>query len=232
MSADPYIQTRAVHVPGLRNNQADALSRNRQVTEVESLIDQREQSLNSLVVKQLFQRLGYPHLDLFASKNNFKLPRWYSWGKDPGALAWNAFSRKWDEYAYAFPPHSILRRVIHKIKQDKALVILIAPYWPHSPWTSDLLEMLVDLPIPLPPRQDLRLQEGTYHDNPRFWKLTAWKVSGDPTLPEDFRRNLFTPSTIYAWSLHRTVVGLRMLVSQQESGSLSGRCSLCPPVSK
>ena len=191
---DKHIQLRAVHVPGLLNQMADALSRNQEVSISEVQLDQREWSLNSQVVEQLFQRLGTPSLDLFASRTNYKLPLWYSWAKEPAALAWNAFSQKWDSFAYAFPPHSILRRVIHKIKQDKALVILIAPFWPHSPWISDLLEMLVDLPIRLPVRQDLLLQEGTYHDNPQFWKLTAWKVSGNPTLPRDFRKKLSVPS--------------------------------------
>ena len=188
------IQLQAMVVPGDLNCEADAISRISILVSPSSVLDQREWVLNQQVANQLFHRLGFPVLDLFASRNNFKLPRWFSWDRDNNAEAWNAFSQSWDVFAYAFPPHAILRRVIQKIKADKPLVILIAPYWPQSPWLSDLLEMLVDLPVVLPSRHDLLHQQGLFHDNPSFWKLVAWKVSGNPIGPRVFRTRLLTLS--------------------------------------
>ena len=156
------------------------------------VLDHRVWSLHKDVVHQIFLRFGFPQLDLFASKNNFKLPRWYSLNRDPNAEAWNAFSQEWSLYAYAFPPHVILRRVIEKVKSDRATIILIAPYWPQSPWVSDLLHLLVDLPVILPIRQDLLQQQGLFHRDPKFWKLVAWKISGNSIEPEAFRSRLLT----------------------------------------
>jgi hypothetical protein len=170
------------------------LSRNIEVGVAEPLLDQREWSLHKDVMNQIFLRFGFPVLDLFASRNNYKLQRWFSLARDPLAEAWNAFSQTWVLYGYAFPPHAILRRVIEKVKSDKATLILIAPYWPQSPWMSDLLMLLIDLPLLLPNRQDLLQQQGIFHRDPKFWKLAAWKISGDTTKTEDFRRRLLTLS--------------------------------------
>jgi hypothetical protein len=87
--------------------------------------------------------------------------------------------------------------VISKIIREKAMVLLIAPAWPDRPWFSTLLHLLVEPPVRLPVRQDLLSQKGQYHSNPEFLKLTAWKVSGDPSLGEEFRRRLLrSPSVL------------------------------------
>ena len=64
------VEIRAVHIAGLDNGLADYLSRER--------VKPTEWSLNEGVVKRLFSILGRPHVDLFAHKNNAKLPTYCS----------------------------------------------------------------------------------------------------------------------------------------------------------
>nr|CAH7752488.1 unnamed protein product [Callosobruchus chinensis] len=52
----------------------------------------------------------------------------FSWGPDPDSFGVDAFTLDWsDYYFYAFPPFSLINRVVSKIKTDKATGILIAP---------------------------------------------------------------------------------------------------------
>ncbi|KAJ1204843.1 hypothetical protein NDU88_000281 [Pleurodeles waltl] len=52
----------------------------------------------------------------------FEFPRWHSLS--------NAFRRKWNSgLLYTFPPIPLLPRVLKKIRQDRAQVILVAPDW-------------------------------------------------------------------------------------------------------
>ena len=66
---------------------------------------------------------------LFASALNFQLP-WYC-SRCPEALAWriDALSFPWTNLRlYAFPPFSLLPRILNKIAQDEADLLLVAPY--------------------------------------------------------------------------------------------------------
>ena len=76
-------------------------------------------------------------------------------------------------------------------------VTLIAPVWPNQIWFPQLLRNLIDLPILLPPTQDIVTNpEGLTH--PMAMKghlpLAAWPVSGDPTAQKDFRIELSASS--------------------------------------
>lgn len=71
---------------------------------------------------QLISRiLGCPEIDLFATHNNFKCPKFVSWFPDPAAFAVDAFTIDWGTYYfYAFPPFSMILRTINKIISDHA----------------------------------------------------------------------------------------------------------------
>ena len=92
--------------------------------------------------------------------------------------------------SYAFPPIVILNRVIAKIRREQARAILIAPNWPQRSWFSQLLYMLVEVPLQLPLWPDLLSQFRICHDNPAKLSLVAWKISGVPSEAEAFRRRL------------------------------------------
>lgn len=79
----------------------------------------------------ILQQFGQPVIDLFASNINAKYRLYISWHRDPGSLAVDAFTTDWSEhYFYAFPPFSLVLRVLNKVIADKANGIVVVPYWP------------------------------------------------------------------------------------------------------
>ena len=194
---DHQIELRAVHVPGVDNVLADFLSRQR--------IDPREWGLHHHVVNWLFKVWDRPNIDLFASIHNHKLPVFCSLYPSPMAVTQDAFSIDWGSYylGYAFPPPIILMRVLQKVRMDRARLILIAPRWPMRAWYSLILNMLVEIPLLLPVREDLLAQFRVFHPNPAQLSLVAWKISGVPSEHRAFQRTLsarsFSPERPEPW---------------------------------
>lgn len=107
--------------------------------------------LNSNIFDALCKRLFFPSVDLFASRINTQLKNYVSWNPDPGSLFFDAFTINWQQLStiYAFPPFSIIDRVLQKIKQDRAEGILIVPCWETQLWLPVLMRMCV-----APPKKD------------------------------------------------------------------------------
>ncbi|KAJ8914161.1 hypothetical protein NQ315_016240 [Exocentrus adspersus] len=92
--------------------------------------------------------LGTPEIDLFASKDNHKCHRYISWRRDPYAIAVDAFTICWRGYFfYAFPPFSLILRVLQKIINDKAEGILIEPLWQAQPWYPLFNKLIIKGPL-------------------------------------------------------------------------------------
>ena len=182
------IQLSAIHVPGVDNELADFLSREE--------IDQREWALHGLIARKIFALWGRPQIDLFASIHNRKVDRFCSLLPSPLAEKRNAFLLDWGQFhrAYLFPPLAILHKVLYKIRQDKARVILIAPRWPRRGWYAAMINMLVDIPIQLPLWPNLLSQHGVRHPDPGFLELVAWKLSGVDSEHKGFLRRLSVQS--------------------------------------
>ena len=167
---------------------ADALSRdyNRNV----------EWSLDPDVFVSLCHVFGHPDIDLFASRLNNKLPLYYSWKPDPGASGVNALSISWGNvFGYAFPPFNLINRVLSKLEYESGSVTLICPYWPSQPWFVNLCELLVDVPVLLPPLRSLLrcpVQPSQTHPLLPQMRLIACKLSRMPSLQEEFHQK---PST-------------------------------------
>ena len=105
-----HITLKARHIPGCLNVMADLLSRSNQVQST-------EWSLHPQVFKQICQRWFTPHVDLFATYLNHKLPLYVS--PIPDLKAWHidALNINWTGLtAYAHPPPALLHRVIQKIR--------------------------------------------------------------------------------------------------------------------
>ena len=103
------IVLRARHILGRLNMIADKLSRHNQVI-------QTEWSLDQSVFNLLCLRWAQPQVDLFATRYNYKLPKFVSPVPDPTAWAVDALSLPWQDLdAYAFPPVALLSQVISKI---------------------------------------------------------------------------------------------------------------------
>ena len=117
----------AQHVLGKDNVYADYHSRN---------FDERiEWSLHPTVFRWITQRLWYPEIDLFATRLNAKVKKFVSWRPDPEACAVDAFTIDWGaQLNYTFPPCSLIPRVLSKVQQDQAWVLLVAPVWTCQIW--------------------------------------------------------------------------------------------------
>ena len=124
-------------------------------------------------------RLWPIQIDLFATSENHRCSIYFSPIRDPQSAGTDAFLQSWEGLqAYAFPPWSIIPRVLAKLRGTE--LTLVAPYWPQRPWFPDLLQLSLAPPVVLPDRPDLLFQ-------PRFClrylglhrlRLHAWRLSG------------------------------------------------------
>ena len=99
-----HITLKARHIPGCLNVMADLLSRSNQV-----------QSTEWSLHPQICQKWFTPHVDLFATHLNHKLPLYVSPIPDPKAWDIDALNINWTNLtAYAYPPTALLHKVIQK----------------------------------------------------------------------------------------------------------------------
>ena len=171
----------AQHIPGVQNARADFQSR--------VFSDDLEWSLHPSIFQRIVGFTYTPNVDLFASRLNHKVHSYVSWHPDPRAVATDAFAISWsNQKCYAFPPFSLIPRVLSKIQRDKASVLLIAPVWPTQGWYPTLLQLLVEQPILLPRWNNLLVLPHNKQLHPLRNKLllAAWTVSGDPLQAEVF----------------------------------------------
>ena len=83
----------------------------------------------------------------------------------------DAFSIDWfDLKFYAFPPISVIPRVLAKVKQDSAEGIIVVPFWPTQVWYPVMLKMLVSTPILLNSRKSLLVLPQTPNLVHPMWK--------------------------------------------------------------
>ena len=123
------------HIPGILNIEADKKSR-----EAET---RTEWMLNKQLYRKVLNELKvHPTVDLFASRINCQIAKFYSFRPDPECYGVDAFTANWRDMSfYAFPPFSCIPRTIQKICHDKAIGILIVPNWPNQPWYGAFLDI-------------------------------------------------------------------------------------------
>ncbi len=185
------ISVQAVYLPGSLNVIADKESR--------SAPDASDWMLRS----DLFSRISdlWPvDIDLFASSWNAQLPKFVSWKPQPGAYALDAFSLNWGSFfGYLFPPFSLISRCLVKLRREKASAVLVCPVWPSQPFFPILLEMACDVPRVFPSGfHTLTSPVGEPHPLGETIKLAAWKLSGNPSMGREFRRQWSN----YSWPAH------------------------------
>lgn len=117
----------ASYINTLENKVADKESR--------SLAVETEYSLSSKAFRKIIDAFGTPEVDLFASKQNSKCPKYVSWHRDPDSFTIDAFTISWkDMYFYAFPPFPLIPKVLNKIIVERATGLLVVPHWPAQAW--------------------------------------------------------------------------------------------------
>ena len=163
-------------IPGHLNVLADALSHRSQVLG-------SEWTLCPQVVSELLRRWPAT-VDLLATSLNHRLPVYFSPMYDTQSAGMDAMLQSWDGLqACAFPPFSLLPRVLAKVRASRGLELtLVAPFWPQHHWFPDFLELLLEIPLFLPRRRDLLRQPHFhhFHQNLSVLQLTAFRISGDP----------------------------------------------------
>ena len=161
-------------IPGSLNVLADSLSRPHQLPHT-------EWSLHPEVFQSL-SRLWPVQIDLFATSANRQCSVYFSPFRDPMAAGTDAFLQSWDGLqAYAFPPWSVIPRVLAKLRMSQGTELtLLAPYWPQRAWFPDLLRLSLAPPVALPLCQDLLglhrsycLYQGLHRLRPHAWRLSG-----------------------------------------------------------
>jgi hypothetical protein len=145
--------------------------------------------LNPEVFEMLKNEWGPLCIDMFATRNNAQTEKYWSLLPDPQAERIDAFAQCWTGLSglYANPPWVVMARVLAKVIQDKATIVLVFPFWQGAPWFPTLLELMVGNAIILEDRYDLflpgALGSNTPMKNPR-WKAAAAKICGTLTKNE------------------------------------------------
>ena len=125
----------AFFIPGIDNLRADSLS-----CAGKKLNEDMEWGLDQSVFVEIQVGMGPCNIDLFASSQNDKLPLYASNKPDKSAYAINAFSLNWNTgLNYAFPPFSCISRIIQKVIEEEADLILVAPLFPTQTWFPHVL---------------------------------------------------------------------------------------------
>ena len=89
-------------------------------------------------------------VDLFASVWNRQLGQFVTWGRQPDALAVDAFSLDWVEIGgYAFPQFFLIQRCLMKALRDRAQLTLVTPFWPAQTLFPLLTELACELALVL-----------------------------------------------------------------------------------
>ncbi len=107
-------------------------------------------------------------------------PLWFSL-THPAPLWLDTMVQTWLSLRlYAFPLIALLPGVLERVRRDRVLLLLIAPWWPGRVWFPDLISLLDGRLLELPVRRDLLSQAGgsIFHPQPELWKLWTWPLMG------------------------------------------------------
>ncbi|KAJ8911445.1 hypothetical protein NQ315_008331 [Exocentrus adspersus] len=149
----------ASYIPSRENFTADDQSRNKEIN--------TEWELADWAFTRIVKKFGEPQIDCFASRANKKCNLYISWNRDPDSVTIDAFTVAWNNYFfYAFPPFSLILRVLKKIILEKAEGILVVPLWSAQPWYPVFTSLLLKDPVIFKPNgHKASLGSQTYIDS-------------------------------------------------------------------
>ena len=183
----------AAHLAGVLNCRADRASRWR---------DDRQEWMLSQEAFGIVQRAFGPHtVDLFASRRNAQLPRFFSRWLDPASAATDAMQRPWaaEGNPYAHPPIAMIPAIIQKVKRERCEITLVAPVWATQAWMPDMLDMSVALPILLLCDNLFEpVLASKFRSRQPGWTTAVWRLSGDASKTKVTRarlRHVLWPAT-------------------------------------
>ena len=118
-------------------------------------------------------------------------------------------------YAYAYPPTSLIRACLNKVRTENVEIVLIAPVWPNQEWFPDLLDLSIDFPISLPPVLNLLKAD-------LLTPLSSASVASQPSRLEVIK-GFYKGERIFWKRLPKGLLFLRD-IPQRSFTNLSGRC--------
>ena len=183
----------AFFIPGIDNLRADSLSR-----AGKKLNEDMEWGLDQSVFDEIQVRMGRCNIDLFASSQNNKLPLYASYKPDKSAYAINAFSLKWNTgLNYAFPPFSCISRIIQKVIEEEADLILVAPLFPTQTWFPHVLKLVSGDSFILPKVDHLLYlpKQGKVHRLTSM-RMVVFRLSGNNSHVQEYQQKL-QPSLVH-----------------------------------
>jgi hypothetical protein len=164
----------AKYIPGALNAVADMCSRRGQTLKAEWRLS--ETTFRWIRQNKFF---GDPQINLFANKYNKHLERYGSPCPDPTAEIIDALAAPWPKtILFAFPPTSILEKVMVKIQQERPqALILVAPLYPRAAWFPFLSKWAHSkMEIPLSVLQLHQPHFNQAHPNPGMLCLTVYHI--------------------------------------------------------
>ena len=111
-----------------------------------------EWELAQFAYDRIVKKFGKPDIDLFASRVNKKCNKYCSWERDPEAWVINALTINWKNFFwYAFPPFSLILKILRKVKEERSRGIIVVPHWTGKPWYPMFKELLISEVISFAP---------------------------------------------------------------------------------
>lgn len=141
-------------------------------------ISDSEWELSKQGFQKIVRTLGKPSVDLFANYQNKKCDTFVSRFPDPAALSVDAFNMSWKNLNfYAFPPCTLVLRVLNKIILDQATGIVVIPDWPSQPFYPLFQKLKISEVIQLEDKDNLLLSNFRKSPHPKI-TLAAAVLSG------------------------------------------------------
>ena len=195
----------AFHIPGKLNVRADKLSRALR----KKRNDDMEWALQQDIYDRISHRMGTCDIDLFASSKNHKHSKYVTYLPDIGANAINAFSITWNyKLHYVFPPFSVIGRVLQKMAEDQAELILVAPLFPSQPWFPQMLQHISGPSLVLPKTNQILYLPGTNRQHRlTTMRMGAFHLSGNVSAVRAYQQTLQTLSCDPGDQLRRNNMG-------------------------
>lgn len=158
VTATYNLQVRYQHIQGIKNVQADALSRKKKPL--------YEWKLLRRFFKKIQEQWRPLKINAFATRANTRLRRFWGLNPDPQAEATNAWRQRWLKTGiYLHSPWKLIPKALRKLKADRVkTAVLITPSWQSQFWWPMVLHQSIAKPL-------------TFKVN-KLWSLTAWKLSG------------------------------------------------------
>ena len=156
-----------------------------------------EWSLQTPIFDKIRLVYGSVTIDLFASRINAKVGRFYSYSPDPEACGHDAFSFSWQqEHFYAFPPLSCIPQVINKIELESATGILVVLLFTTQLWFTRLLRILTSESLLLTKFHTCLYFPCRLRNPPNIpnFRLIACHVSGKSIDRKEFQQKLLKSS--------------------------------------